>query len=352
MRRLLKLDPFLASLLFAVALAAFLPCPAAGTPWLERATSLLIMLMFFFQGAKLRRSALFESLKNWRLQSSVLLVTFLVFPLLGLGLWALCAAFWPFLLAPALWTGVLFLCCLPSTVQSSIALTSIARGNVPAAICAATASNILGIFLTPLLAGLLLGVVGAGSGNLAGAGLNHGAFSTIGAVARELLLPFIAGQCLQRWVGPIVQRHKVLLSFTDRGSIVVMVYAAFSAAVLQGLWQRVPLRDFFSVALVCAVLLGVLLTFTALLGRLLGQNRGDVIALQFCGSKKSLATGVPMASVIFGSGAGLVVVPLMIYHQLQLFVCTLLARRYAREALAESPFPLEISSQANGAPST
>ncbi|TPW33681.1 bile acid:sodium symporter family protein [Oecophyllibacter saccharovorans] len=342
-----RLDPFLTCLLAAVALATVVPCPARWQPALAHLTSALIMLMFFFQGAKLKRSALVESLKDWQLQGAVLAVTFVVFPLVGLGLYAFCHRFAPHLLAPALWTGILFLCCLPSTVQSSIALTSIARGNVPAAICAATASNILGIFLTPLLTGLLLGPAVSGTG--------HGgtsALSTILAVARELLVPFIAGQCVQRWVGPVVARHKFLLSLTDRGSIIVMVYAAFSSAVLQGLWHRIPPLDFLTVTGVCFVLLVILLLLTVLLARLLGDDRADTIVLQFCGSKKSLATGVPMASVIFPAGAGIIVVPLMIYHQLQLFICTLLARHYAR-TFAESQAGAEPSRfQGTGTPST
>lgn len=326
--RLRRPDPFLTSLIAAVLLATLLPCPLRWQPWLERLTSLLIMLMFFFQGAKLKRSALFESLKNWQLQGCILLVSFVICPLLGLGLYSFCKTFLPHFLAPALWTGVLFLCCLPSTVQSSIALTSIARGNVSAAMCAATASNIMGIFITPLLTGLLLNSATSGSGGA-------GNLSTLLAVIRELLLPFIVGQCVQRWIGPLVARHKVLLSFTDRGSIIVMVYAAFSSAVLQGLWHRIPPLDFLSVALICTVLLALLLTLTVLLGRWLGQSKGDIIALQFCGSKKALSTGVLMASVIFPAGAGIIVVPLMIYHQIQLFLCTLLARRYAAQADAE-----------------
>lgn len=313
-----RLDPFLLSLIGAVLLASFLPCPPPLQPWLSRLTSLLVTLMFFFQGAKLQRHAIIESLQDWRLQGSTLIVSFLVFPLLGLGLYGVCQALFPHgLLKTDLWTGILFLCCLPSTVQSSIALTSIARGNVPASICAATVSNILGILFTPLLSSLLLHRGGGGSG-----------LETIIDVGRELLLPFIVGQLTQKWLGPIVKKHKVLLSFTDRGSIIVMVYAAFSVAVLQGLWHRIPLIELLIVALLDTLLLAIVLGFTALLGRLMGQSKENDISLQFCGSKKSLATGVPMASVIFPSGAGIVVLPLMLFHQIQLFVCTVLARHY------------------------
>lgn len=316
-----RLDPFLMFLIGAVLLASFLPCPVVWQPWLSRLTSLLIMLMFFFQGAKLKRHALLDSVKNWRLQGCTLLITFAVFPLLGAGMsWLAHRLSSTGFLGPDLWAGMLFLCCLPSTIQSSIALTSMARGNVPAAICAATVSNILGILITPLLCGLFFDHGGSG-----GSGLQ-----TILNVAEELLLPFILGQCVQRWLGPVVHRHKFLISCSDRGSIIVLVYSAFSAAVLQGLWHRIPLILLAGVGVADALLLALALGLTYLLGRMMGQSIEDDITLQFCGSKKALTSGVTMASVIFPSSAGIIVLPLMIYHQLQLFVCTVIARHYAQ----------------------
>ncbi|MXV45187.1 bile acid:sodium symporter [Saccharibacter sp. 17.LH.SD] len=315
-----RLDPFLLSLISAVILASFLPCPPSFQPWLSRLTSLLVALMFFFQGAKLQRQAIVESMQDWRLQGSTLAISFLLFPLLGLAFYEICQAIFPHgLLKPELWTGILFLCCLPSTVQSSIALTSIAQGNVPASICAATVSNILGILFTPLLSSLILHRHDGSNSSL----------GTIIDVSRELLLPFIAGQLLQKWLGPIVKKHKILISFTDRGSIIILVYAAFSAAVLQGLWKRIPLSELLVVAALDITLLTTVLTLSALWGRFLGFSKENDISLQFCGSKKSLATGVPMASVIFPGGAGIVVLPLMLFHQIQLFVCTVLARHYS-----------------------
>lgn len=320
-----RLDPFLTMLIGAVLLASLFPCPPSLQPWMDRLSTLLITLMFFFQGAKLQRHAIIESLQDWRLQGGTLFASFVIFPLLGFALYLLChALFKNGVVSAELWVGILFLCCLPSTVQSSIALTSIARGNVPAAICSATASNILGIFFTPLLSGLLLHRSNSVSG-----------LETILEVGRELLLPFIIGQLVQKWVGPVVHRHKILLSFTDRGSIIVLVYAAFSTAVLQGLWQRIPLTDLGKIALLDTLLLFTLLGVTYLLGCLMGQSKENDIALQFCGSKKSLATGIPMASVIFPAGAGIIVLPLMIYHQIQLFVCTILARHYAVRPMKE-----------------
>lgn len=173
------------------------------------------------------------------------------------------------------------------------------------------------------MTGLVLGHVGAG----------HSPLDSVLDVARELLLPFALGQLLQTWIGPIVHRHKILISFTDRGSIIVVVYTAFSSAVVQGIWHRVSGPHLLEVALLDAIMLGLVLILSRLLGKSMGQTVENDIVLQFCGSKKSLASGVPMASVIFpASSVGIIVLPLMIYHQIQLFTCTLLARRYGRRA--------------------
>lgn len=321
-----RFDPFLAALLCAIALASVFPCSGETKVFFERLTTILIAFMFLFQGARLERHAIVDSVRDWRLQGGVLFCTFVLFPLLGLALHALFRAIFPeALLGADLWAGVLFLCCLPSTVQSSIALTSIARGNVPGAICAATVSNIAGIVLTPLLSGIVLGAASGGKG---GSSLH-----SVIAIAEDLLLPFLLGQLLQKWLGPIVRRHKYLISITDRGSIVVVVYTAFSSAVTEGIWHRVSVLRLIEVAALDGLLLALVLAISSWIGRRLGQSRESDITLQFCGSKKSLASGVPMASVIFPSATvGIVVLPLMIYHQIQLFVCTLLARRYGNRA--------------------
>ncbi|WP_029603651.1 bile acid:sodium symporter family protein [Kozakia baliensis] len=312
-----KLDPFLLSLIAAIALATFLPCRGSAASALSSLTTLCIAIMFFLQGAKLEPLAVIESVRDWRLQGSVLACTFLLFPILGLAL----NFTFPHLLQNDMWRGVLFLCCLPSTVQSSIALTSIARGNVPASICAATLSNLAGIILTPILVTLILQHGGVWSGR------------AIIDVATQLLLPFIIGQCLHTRIGSWVKEHKSLISLTDRGSIVLVVYTAFSHAVVEGIWHRVSLADLLITFAVDLALLGGVLAFTHSLGKKLGFSNASIISLNFCGSKKSLASGVPMANVLFPTAVvGTVVLPLMIYHQLQLFICTLLARHYSRRS--------------------
>lgn len=317
------LDSFTLALLATVALASLLPCSGQTAQIFNLATNLAIGLLFFLHGAKLSREAVVAGAGHWRLHLTVLACTFALFPLLGLLLKPVLTP----LVTPELYLGVLYLCMLPSTVQSSIAFTSMAQGNVPAAICSATASNLLGIFITPLLVGWLV----AGHG---GAAQNMGSALDI---VYQLLLPFIAGHIARRWIGGWVDKHKALLKYVDQGSILMVVYTAFSAAVISGLWQQTPAAALAGLLAVNAILLGLLLAITSLAGRKLGFSREDQITILFCGSKKSLASGVPMAKVLFaGHAIGAIVLPLMLFHQIQLMVCAMLAQRFRKPHLAEA----------------
>jgi sodium/bile acid cotransporter 7 len=309
-------DRFIAALLASVALAALLPCRGEWITVFSAATTAAIAVMFFLQGARLSRQAIVAGLIHWRLHLVILAATFVLFPLIGLGLRAVL----PHAVSAPLWLGLLFVCLLPSTVQSSIAFTSIAGGNVAAAVVAATASNLIGILATPLLVGLLLSL--------------HGGISLteIRDIALQLLAPFLAGQLLQRWIGDWVRAHRSWTTVSDRLSILLVVYTAFSAAVVAGIWQMLSIRDLVAVGLLDALVLAIMMTFTVGAARALGFDRSDRITILFCGSKKSLATGVPMAKVLFAAKfVGLAVIPLMIFHQLQLMVCAAIARRYASE---------------------
>jgi sodium/bile acid cotransporter 7 len=319
MRKLLShlpIDTFIALLLSTVAVAAVLPARGAGAAIASQVANAAIGLLFFLYGARLAPRAALAGARNGRLHLAIFLSTFLLFPAIALGMRAVA----PHLLTPALWSGVILLSALPSTVQSSIAFTSIARGNVPAALCAATLSNLVGILLTPVLAGLLLA-----PGH--GGGLSGG---MVGDIVLQLLLPFAAGQALRPWIGRWTERNRRLLSVVDRGSILMVVYTAFSEGMVAGIWHQLDLAMLLRLALVNAALLAAVLAATTLVSRRLGFSRADEIAVVFCGSKKSLASGLPMASVLFAGGSvGLIVLPLMLFHQLQLMVCAALARRYA-----------------------
>jgi solute carrier family 10 (sodium/bile acid cotransporter), member 7 len=311
-------DTFTLALLLSLGLATFLPASGTAAVVVNGLANLAVVLLFFFHGAKLARSAVIAGLTHWRLHLLILACTFVMFPLLGL----LMATVFGSLLTPTLWTGMLYLAMLPSTVQSSIAFVSIAKGNVPAAVASASASQVAGVVLTPLLVGLL---AGGHSGVVPLAG--------IGKVALLILLPFITGHVLRPWIGDWVARYKATIAISDRATILLAIYTAFSAAVIEGLWSRLPLRDFAVLIVLCSLMLVLALLFTRTLSKLLGFNRGDETVIVFCGTKKSLVQGVPMARVLFaGPDLGLILLPIMLFHQIQLMVCAWIARRYALQA--------------------
>jgi sodium/bile acid cotransporter 7 len=310
-------DNFTLSLVTVVALASLWPASGGTAHFFEQLTTVAIGLLFFMHGAKLSREAVMGGITHWRLHILVFLCTFVMFPALGLALKPILSP----LVTPELYTGVLYLCVLPATVQSAIAFTSMARGNIPAAVCSASASTLLGVFVTPLLVNLV--VVQHGD---TGASLD-----AIGRILLQLLVPFIAGHLLRPLIGAWIKRHSSVLTLVDRGSILLVVYTAFSAAVIEGLWKQVPLSALAGLLVVCAVLLALALVFTTWIARRLGFDKPDEITIVFCGSKKSLASGIPMAHVLFASHAvGAIVLPLMLFHQMQLMVCAVLAQRYAR----------------------
>lgn len=312
-------DRFTLMLIGTVTLASLLPAQGRVAVGMETLTTIAIAALFFLHGARLSREAVLAGVGHWRLHLLVLASTFVLFPLLGLALRPLLQP----LVTPTLYTGVLYLCVLPSTVQSSIALTAMARGNVPAAVCSASASTLLGVLITPVLVNLL--VV---PGHHADASLD-----AIGRILLQLMVPFVAGHLLRPWVGGFVQRNAKMLKWVDQGSILLVVYTAFSAAVVKGLWHQLPLSALLAVAVVSALLLALALGVTNAVAKRLGFSIEDRITIVFCGSKKSVASGVPMANVLFpASIVGPIVLPVMLYHQIQLMVCAVLAQRYARRA--------------------
>ncbi|MFD3660438.1 bile acid:sodium symporter family protein [Streptomyces sp. NPDC058659] len=336
----LPVDAYTLALLGTVGLAALLPASGTAATIAEGASTGAVALLFLLYGARLSTREALDGLRHWRLHLTVLGSTFLLFPLLGLAARGLV----PTVLTPQLAGGLLFLCLVPSTIQSSITFTSIARGNVPAAICAGSFSSLAGIVLTPLLAALLLG----GST----VGLSADSLLTI---VLQLLAPFLAGQLLRRWwngrgraqrveqggggrrAGGFLVRHKKTLGHVDRGSILLVVYTAFSQGMVAGVWHLVTPARLGLLLAVEAVLLAVMLALTWYGAKRLGFDRADRVTIQFAGSKKSLAAGLPMASVLFGAHASLAVLPLMLFHQMQLMVCAVIAKRRSHDP--EEPVP-------------
>lgn len=314
--KLHSVDPFLLWLVGMVIAASLLPARGLALEAFGFAADAAIVLLFFLHGAKLSREAVLAGIGNWRLHLMTLAFTYLLFPVLGLA----AARVTGLVIDPALAQGLLFLALLPSTVQSSIAFTAMAGGNVAAAVCSASISNLVGIVMTPLLVALFIH---------SGSAADVDGLASVQKIAGQLLLPFVAGHLLRPLIGKWVDSHKKLLQPVDRSSVLLVVYSAFSAAVANGVWGRVGPFDLVVLLLASAVMLALVIAINGIVARFAGLPREDSIVLLFCGSKKSLVSGVPMAGALFAPAqVGMVILPLMIFHQLQLFVCAWLAGRY------------------------
>ncbi|WCC79278.1 bile acid:sodium symporter [Cutibacterium equinum] len=317
--RRLPIDGFVLAIVATAIVGSVLPATGPVLPIVTHGVTVLIFILFFLYGARLEPRETLDGLKNWKLQGTILAFTFVVFPLIGLTLRGLT----PWVIPRTLYTGILWICLVPSTVQSSINFTSIAHGNVAGAIVAATTSNLVGTILTPVLALLLMSASG---------GLTIQASSFLG-VGVQLLLPFILGQLSRRWTAEFVTRHRKPLTLVDQGSIILVVYSAFSESMREHMWSLVSPASMMILTVVCLALLLFMLWLTWACAGWLGFDREDRIAIQFCGTKKSLATGLPMATVLFaGQPVGLIVLPLMIFHLAQLIACGILATRYASQS--------------------
>lgn len=316
-----KIDPFLLILICVVLTASVFPCEGQTKVVFEYLTTFAIGLLFFMHGAKLSFQAIVVGIKNWRLHLFIFATTFILFPILGVLMQFLVPTFLPY----ELYLGFVYLCVLPATVQSAIAFTSIAKGNVAAAICSASASTLLGVFITPVLVGLLMHTQAAGSMNL---------LDAISSIMLKLMLPFVLGHLSRRFIDKWVDKYKTVIAKTDRLSILLVVYVAFSDAVANGIWSKISLLSLIEIIFYSIVLLTIVLLATTYGSRLLGFNKEDEITIVFCGSKKSLASGISMASVIFPmSIMGIMILPLMIFHQVQLMICAVLAARYAKRKM-------------------
>lgn len=312
-------DWFLCGMFLATFLAWLFPHFGAsgGSMHAEYVINIGVFVVFFLHGINLSSEQIRHGLKNWRLHLMVQGFTFVVFPLL----WWLGNSVLGSHVPALLMLGFLYLCALPSTISSSVALTGSAGGNVPAAILNASLSSVLGIFLTPWLVSL---VVGNGSD-----GIDLGA--TLLDLCAMLLLPLVLGQLLRPWLGRFFARHKRYTNVMDKVVILLLVYAAFCNSMISGLWQQQGGSVLLTAVLGSALLLALILWLTTRSARLLRFSPADEIAAVFCASKKSLAAGAPMAALIFGAhpGLGLILLPIMIYHPLQLIVCSIMAEHYA-----------------------
>ena len=319
-------DWFLCGMVLAVLLAWLFPRFGAtgGAMHAGLVTNIGVFVVFFLHGMNLSSEQIRHGLKNWRLHLMVQAFTFVVFPLLWLACDKTLDAFIP----GTLMVGFLYLAALPSTISSSVALTGSAGGNVPAAILNASLSSVLGIFITPFLCAL---VVGGGSG-----GIDLG--ETLLDLCAMLLLPLVLGQLLRPLFGKFFGKHKRYTNLIDKAVILLLVYAAFCNSMMSGLWEQQGASVLAIAVGGSALLLALILLLTTRTAKWLGFNHADKVAAVFCASKKSLAAGAPMAALIFGSnpGLGLILLPIMIYHPLQLIVCSIMAENYANQLRLEA----------------
>ncbi len=318
MLKLLALDRFTILLVGMVLLATFFPVSGQAAQYFNTLTTVAIAVLFFLHGAKLSREAVIEGILHWKMHVLVFAFTFLIFPVIGL----LAKPILLPLLGQQLYWGFLFMCFLPSTVQSSIAFTSVAKGNVAGAVCSASFSNLIGMFITPVLVSFF--ILGQSQ---------HGFDPTTSIIQITLLLlvPFILGQLLRPYIFPYMAKVPSIVKAFDQGSILMVVYGAFSGAVVAGLWHQVSWKTLLILTIACSVLLTIIMLLALYLPRALGFNRADQVTVFFCSSKKTLASGVPMAQILFiGQPLGMIVLPIMIFHQIQLMVCGVIANYLAK----------------------
>jgi sodium/bile acid cotransporter 7 len=316
-----RVDWFLIGMIAATALAWAFPEPGAAGGWMqpELLTKASVALIFFLHGLTLSFAALRAGALNWRLHVLIQSCTFLLFPLIGLALHLLLAG----RISAELMLGVFFLCALPSTVSSSVALTAAAKGNVAGAVFNATLSSLIGIVLTPLWIALVM--------------KTSGEMRPLGPVVLDLLkwlvAPLAAGQAIRPLLGAWAMRHKPKIAVIDRLTILLLVYTSFCDSFKEGVWARNGFVQLAGVTAFCAGLFAVVLWVTSRAAHRFGFSREDRIAAVFCGSKKTLASGVPMAKLIFGAhpALGMILLPIMVYHPLQLIVGGYLAQRWGRE---------------------
>lgn len=310
-------DRFVPVLLATILLASLLPVQGAHVPIAQGISTAAIVLLFFLNGVRLPRDEVLHGIRNWKLQGAAFVFCFGAMALFGAAAWHAAAPFLPAALA----LGFLYMGILPSTVQSATAASSMAGGNVAASVVAAALLNLSGVFVAPLLFALLAGSAGE---------IHADGVLRIVAI---LLLPFIAGQFAQRWLRPWVLANRGIVTFLDRTTVAIAVYVAFSAAVVAGIWSELAGREIAIVGGLCAVLLAFAFGGAWLTGGLLRLARPDRITLLFAGGQKSIAVGAPLAATLFPPAtAGMVLVPILVYHMAQLILSAWIAPGLNRTA--------------------
>ena len=325
------LDGFMLALLAMIFLAWLWPYPGmkeSPVP-LSDISTFAVSIIFFFYGLRLSPDKLRAGLVNWKLHVMVHLSTFILFPLLAL-------AFRPFFISDesqTLWLAIFFLTALPSTVSSSVIMVSIAKGNIPAAIFNASISSLIGVFITPLWMGL---VMDAGTGHV---GPGHfDLLSVVGKLSLQVLLPVCAGIALNKRWGHFAERYKKYIRYFDQSSILLIVYTSFCESFGEHLFSSLGIKEIVFLGIGMLMLFFGIYFLLTFISNLLHFNHEDRVTAVFCGSKKSLVQGAVMSKVLFpGPQAGLMLLPIMIYHALQLIAASIIAQRMAARLNEEAP---------------
>lgn len=318
----LKKEWFLLGMVLAIGLATITPDigRSGGLIHLDMLTGIGVAIVFFLHGLGLSPRAIKEGVANWRLHIYIQLATFVVYPLLWVVFGSSFLAYMPSALA----FGFCYLFVLPSTISSSVAMTSVGKGNVPGAIFNASLSSILGVFITPLLIQLFMGFEGVQLDLLA----------SVFAIAKLLLLPMIVGQLLRPYLLRWVEKHKAIVNKVDKYVILLIVYNAFCNSIADGIWSEFSIGLLATSIILCCICLLLMVHSLQWGARRFRFSQFDEVAAVFCGTKKTLAAGVPMATVIFGADPrlGMILLPIMLYHPIQIFYCAVLANRYAQKS--------------------
>ena len=317
--KLIKIDGFVIAMLLAVIFSFIFPQLGGDNSPLHLGlvTTWGISLVFFLHGANLSFGAIKAGLGAWRLHLLVQATTFVLFPIIGFAIY-----FGLDFLSPEVRLGLFFLCALPSTISSSVAMTAIGKGNVAGAVFNATLSGILGMIITPFYISLITATTNGGHLDVLGAVLD---------IMKTLLIPFILGQVLRPILKEFLQKNKKIINTLDRTTIILIVFVAFCHSNISNIWSKIPALQLVLIFVIVAIILALVLFITTITAKSLGFSHEDEVAGVFCGSKKSLANGAPIAAILFAGSPvlGIIILPTMIYHQLQLMVCSVIAARYA-----------------------
>ncbi|WP_158108620.1 bile acid:sodium symporter family protein [Vibrio furnissii] len=318
----IKKEWFLVGMVVAILLATVTSefGRSGGMIHLDQLTGVGVAIVFFLHGLGLSPQAIKAGVTNWRLHIYIQIATFVVYPILWVIFGEAFLAYMPAALA----FGFCYLLVLPSTISSSVAMTSVGKGNVPGAIFNASLSSILGVFITPLLIQLFMGFEG----------VQLDLLDSVISISKLLLLPMIVGQLMRPYLVAWVDRHKAVVNKVDKYVILLIVYNAFCDSVVNGIWSEFSMGLLVSSIAICTVILLFMVHLIQWGARRTKFALPDEVAAVFCGTKKTLAAGIPMAKVIFGAdpSLGMILLPIMLYHPIQIFYCAVLANRYARQS--------------------